>query len=86
MLNYISLIPVNQKKIQNSQHDRHYAFVNWLTDTKKGQAIIRDFGKEKYGAPRSSPIRKPGRKLRRNNILTFHLPQQTLEMMKHMGP
>jgi tungstate transport system substrate-binding protein len=25
-------------------------FVNWLTSSKKGQLIIRDFGKEKFGS------------------------------------
>jgi len=51
MLNYISLIPVNQKKFKTVNTTDTTRFVNWLTDTKKGQAIIRDFGKEKYGAP-----------------------------------
>jgi tungstate transport system substrate-binding protein len=26
-------------------------FVAWLTAPEKGQAIIRDFGKDKYGSP-----------------------------------
>ena len=51
MLNYISLIPVDQKKFKTVNATDTMRFVNWLTDPKKGQAVIRDFGKEKYGAP-----------------------------------
>jgi len=51
LLNYISLIPVNSKKFPAVNATDTLRFANWLTDTKKGQAIIRDFGKEKYGAP-----------------------------------
>ena len=51
MLNYISLIPVNQKKFKTVNATDTMRFVNWLTDPQKGQLIIRDFGKEKYGAP-----------------------------------
>ncbi|ABC76044.1 substrate-binding domain-containing protein [Syntrophus aciditrophicus] len=51
MLNYISLIPVSQKKFKTVNATDTMRFVNWLTDPKKGQLIIRDFGKEKYGAP-----------------------------------
>ncbi|OPY91165.1 MAG: PBP superfamily domain protein [Syntrophus sp. PtaU1.Bin208] len=51
MLNYISLIPVNQKKFKTVNATDTLRFVNWLTDTKKGQILIRDFGKEKYGTP-----------------------------------
>jgi tungstate transport system substrate-binding protein len=34
---------VNAKDVQ--------IFVKWLTSPKKGQKIIRDFGKDKYGSP-----------------------------------
>jgi tungstate transport system substrate-binding protein len=51
MLNYISLIPVNSKKFPTVNATDTMRFVTWLTDAKKGQTIIRDFGKEKYGAP-----------------------------------
>ena len=51
LLNYISLIPVNQKKFKNVNASDTRQFINWLTDPSKGQIIIRDFGKEKYGAP-----------------------------------
>jgi tungstate transport system substrate-binding protein len=30
---------------------RVLAFVAWVVDPAKGQALIRDFGKEKFGAP-----------------------------------
>lgn len=51
MLNYISLIPVNQKKFKTVNATDTMRFVNWLTNPQKGQIIIRDFGKDKYGAP-----------------------------------
>jgi len=51
MLNYISLIPVDQKKFKTVNTTDTMRFVNWLTNPEKGQIIIRDFGKEKYGAP-----------------------------------
>jgi tungstate transport system substrate-binding protein len=51
MLNYISLIPVNPKKFPKVNYEDTMTFVRWLTDPKKGQKIIRDFGKDKYGSP-----------------------------------
>jgi len=33
-------------------------FVKWLTAPEKGQAIIRDFGKDKYGSPLFFPNSK----------------------------
>jgi tungstate transport system substrate-binding protein len=51
MLNYISLIPVNPKKFPKVNYEDAMTFVRWLTDPKKGQKIIRDFGKDKYGSP-----------------------------------
>jgi len=51
LLNYISLIPVNPKKFPRVNHADTMTFVKWLTDPKKGQKIIADFGKDKYGAP-----------------------------------
>jgi tungstate transport system substrate-binding protein len=38
-------------------------FVKWLTSPKKGQKIIRDFGKEKYGSPLFFPNSKEWRSL-----------------------
>jgi tungstate transport system substrate-binding protein len=51
MLNYITLIPVNPKKFGKTNYEDAMTFVKWLTNPKKGQKIIRDFGKDKYGSP-----------------------------------
>jgi tungstate transport system substrate-binding protein len=51
LLNYISLIPVNPKKFPGVNYADTMTFVKWLTDPAKGQKIIADFGKDKYGAP-----------------------------------
>jgi tungstate transport system substrate-binding protein len=58
LLNYISLIPVNSKKFPRVNDEGVKAFIAWLTDPAKGQAIIRDFGKEKYGSPLFFPNSK----------------------------
>jgi len=50
LLNYISLIPVNPKKFAKVNYEDAMAFVKWVTSPQKGQRIIRDFGKEKYGS------------------------------------
>jgi tungstate transport system substrate-binding protein len=51
LLNYITLIPVNPKKFGRVNYEDTMIFVKWLTDPQKGQKIIRDFGKDKYGSP-----------------------------------
>lgn len=51
LLNFISLIPVNKAKCPKVNTKDTKAFVKWLTSPKKGQLIIRDFGKDKYGSP-----------------------------------
>ena len=51
LLNYISLIPVNPEKCPKVNTKYTMNFVKWLTSPKKGQLIIRDFGKDKYGSP-----------------------------------
>ena len=51
LLNYISLIPVNPKKFPRVNHADTMTFVKWLTNPAKGQKLIADFGKDKYGAP-----------------------------------
>jgi tungstate transport system substrate-binding protein len=38
-------------------------FVKWLTSPEKGQKIIRDFGKEKYGSSLFFPNSKEWRSL-----------------------
>ena len=51
LLNFISLIPVNPVKFPKVHHQEAMTFVSWLTDPNKGQQIVRDFGKDKYGSP-----------------------------------
>jgi tungstate transport system substrate-binding protein len=51
LLNFISLIPVNPKKFPKVNYADTMQFVHWLTSPEKGQTIIGDFGKDKYGAP-----------------------------------
>ncbi|MFZ2398168.1 MAG: substrate-binding domain-containing protein, partial [Smithella sp.] len=51
LLNFISLIPVSQSKFPKVNKKDTMTFVKWLTSPKKGQLIIRDFGKDKYGSP-----------------------------------
>jgi tungstate transport system substrate-binding protein len=62
MLNYISLIPVNPKKFPKVNYEDTMTFVKWLTNPKKGQKIIRDFGKDKYGSPLFFPNSSEWRK------------------------
>ncbi len=50
LLNYISLIPVNPAKFPMVNNRDTMTFVKWLTAPEKGQLIIRDFGRDKYGA------------------------------------
>jgi tungstate transport system substrate-binding protein len=51
LLNFISLIPINPAKFPKTNQKEALAFVKWLTDPAKGQAIIAAFGKDKYGSP-----------------------------------
>jgi tungstate transport system substrate-binding protein len=50
LLNYISLIPVSPAKFHRVNNKDTMKFVKWLTSPQKGQLIIRDFGKEKFGS------------------------------------
>ena len=61
LLNYISLIPVNPKKFARVNYADTMIFVRWLTSPDKGQKIIRDFGKDKYGSPLFFPNSKEWR-------------------------
>lgn len=61
MLNYITLIPVNPKKFPRANYEDVMVFVKWLTSPKKGQRIIKDFGKDKYGSPLFFPNSKEWR-------------------------
>lgn len=65
LLNYITLIPVNAKKFPKANYEDTMRFVKWLTDPKKGQKIIGDFGKEKYGSPLFFPNSKEWRERQR---------------------
>jgi len=58
LLNYISLIPVNARKFPRVNEKDVQTFVAWLTLPEKGQKIIRDFGKDKFGAPLFFPNSK----------------------------
>lgn len=58
LLNFISLIPVSPNKFPRVNHEAAVKFVKWLTSPEKGQLIIRDFGKEKYGSPLFFPNSK----------------------------
>ena len=51
LLNFMTLIPVNPKKFSRVNYEDAMVFVKWLTSPEKGQKLIRDFGKDKYGSP-----------------------------------
>jgi tungstate transport system substrate-binding protein len=51
LLNFISLLPVNPQKFPKVNYGDATKFVKWLTSPEKGQKIIADFGKDKYGSP-----------------------------------
>ena len=61
LLNYISLIPVSPQKFPKVNYGDTMIFVKWLTSPKKGQRIIKDFGKDKYGSPLFFPNSKEWR-------------------------
>jgi tungstate transport system substrate-binding protein len=50
LLNRISLIPVSNKKFPQVNHEDAALFVRWLTSPAKGQKIVAEFGKERFGA------------------------------------
>ena len=61
LLNYITLIPVNPQKFPKVNYQDTMIFVKWLTAPDKGQKIIHDFGKDKYGSPLFFPNSKEWR-------------------------
>ena len=61
LLNYISLIPISPRKFPSADYHDAMVFVKWLTSPEKGQRIIRDFGKDKYGEPLFFPNSKEWR-------------------------
>jgi tungstate transport system substrate-binding protein len=64
LLNFMTLIPVNPKKFPRANYGDAMIFVTWLTSPDKGQKIIRDFGKDKYGSPLFFPNSKEWRALK----------------------
>ena len=50
LLNFMSLIPVDPKKCPRVNYEDAMTFVAWATSPEKGQKIISDFGKDKYGS------------------------------------
>jgi tungstate transport system substrate-binding protein len=64
LLNYISVIPVNPKKVKGVDYEGAMVFIKWLVAPDKGQKVIRDFGKEKYGSSLFFPNSKQWRELR----------------------
>ncbi len=63
LLNYMTLIPVNPQKFPQVNYGDVMVFVKWLTSPEKGQKIIKDFGKEKYGSSLFFPNSKEWRNL-----------------------
>ena len=61
LLNFISLLPVNPQKFPRVNHEGVKTFVKWLTDPGKGQKIVEEFGKDKYGSPLFFPNSKEWR-------------------------
>jgi tungstate transport system substrate-binding protein len=51
LLNRISLIPVNPKKFPRVNAADTATYVVWLTSPDKGQRLVAEFGREKYGQP-----------------------------------
>ncbi len=51
LLNFISVIPINPKKLPKANLKDTMKFVKWLTHPEKGQKLIVDFGVDKYGSP-----------------------------------
>ena len=64
LLNRMSVIPVNPKKVPGVEYSAAMMFIKWLTAPDKGQKVIRDFGKEKYGSPLFFPDSKEWRESR----------------------
>jgi tungstate transport system substrate-binding protein len=61
LLNYMTLIPVNPQKFPKVNYGDVMVFVKWLTSAEKGQKIIRDFGRDKYGSSLFFPNSKEWR-------------------------
>jgi tungstate transport system substrate-binding protein len=57
----MNLIPVHPNKFPKVNYRDAMTFVKWLTSPDKGQLIIRDFGRDKYGSPLFFPNSKEWR-------------------------
>lgn len=64
LINYISIIPVNPKTVKDVNFRGAMAFAAWLTAPEKGQKVIRDFGKDRYGSPLFFPNSREWRALK----------------------
>jgi tungstate transport system substrate-binding protein len=64
LLNYISIIPVNPEKVPRVNAADAATFAAWLVAPDKGQALISDFGREKFGAPLFFPNSEEWKKAR----------------------
>ena len=62
LLNRISLILVNPKKFPQVNYEDGAAFVRWLTAPAKGQKIVAEFGKDRFGAALFFPDSKEWKK------------------------
>ncbi len=62
LLNYITVIPVSPQKFPGVKYNESMKFIEWLT-SKEGQAVIRDFGKDKYGEPLFFPNSPAGKEI-----------------------
>lgn len=58
LLNRISLIPVNPQRFPHVNSEDVALLVRWLASPAKGQKIISEFGKERFGAPLFFPDSK----------------------------
>jgi tungstate transport system substrate-binding protein len=66
LLNRISLIPVNPKKFPQVNHEDVALFVRWLLSPAKGQKIVSEFGRERFGAPLFFPDSREWNKQQRH--------------------
>lgn len=62
LLNYITVIPVNQQKLTTINSEGANAFIQWMV-SEEAQKIIKEFGKDKYGEPLFFPNSPAGKKL-----------------------
>jgi len=77
LLNRISLIPVNPKKFPQVNHEDVARFVSWLSHPAKGQKIVAEFGKERFGAALFFPDSKEWKEQqRKNEPIKSHLTQR----------